>query len=110
MIVIAGIGLVHLPASLLYLQIKKMKIFIVANVYFVFKICYFYDIYKYFHFYSAGIDFSRQFLTTKIGPRAVRVNFIFQAITAEGSELRHDLAVVVNMTRNATTTIAQYIS
>ena len=27
------------------------------------------------YFYSAGIDFSRQILTTKVDPRAVRVNY-----------------------------------
>ena len=32
-----------------------------------------YDNYKYFYSYSAGIDFSRQNLTSKVDPRAVRV-------------------------------------
>ena len=44
------------------------------------------DNYKYFQSYSAGIDFSRQNLTTKVDPRAVRVNpynaeiFVMQTI------------------------------
>ena len=33
--------------------------------------------YKYFHSYSAGIDFTRQILTTKVGPRAVRFNLLY---------------------------------
>ena len=31
--------------------------------------------YKYFQFYSAGIDYRRQILSTKVGPRTVRVKF-----------------------------------
>ena len=33
-----------------------------------------YGHYKYFHSYSAGTDFTRQILTTKVGRGAVRVN------------------------------------
>ena len=35
-----------------------------------------YDYYKYFYFYSAGIDFRRQILTTKVDPRAVMVKLL----------------------------------
>ena len=40
-----------------------------------------YDSYNYFFSYSAGIDFGRQILMTKVDPRTVRVKLIPQ--TAE---------------------------
>ena len=38
-----------------------------------------YGHYKYFYSYSAGIDFRRQILSTKLDPRAVRVKGINSA-------------------------------
>ena len=35
-----------------------------------------YDHYEYFYSYSAGIDFSRQILTTKVDPRTARVKVL----------------------------------
>ena len=39
-----------------------------------------FDHYKYFDSYSAGIDFRRQKLTSKVGPRAVRVKMTFRQL------------------------------
>ena len=39
--------------------------------------------YKYFQFYSAGIDYRRQILTTEVGPRTVRVKFPAPVAEAE---------------------------
>ena len=42
-----------------------------------------YDQHKYVDSYSAGIDFSRQILTTKVDPGTVRVNLFYWQVKSQ---------------------------
>ena len=54
-----------------------------------------YGDYKYCYSYSAGIDFRRQILTTKVDPRAIRVKLL-QSISREMSIwLKYDIFFLI---------------
>ena len=78
-----------------------------------------YDYYKYFYSYSAGIDFSRQILTTKVDPCAVRLKSISRwdyylrglsgVSTRGGSVTQLGLLGLTDPERQATATTTQVI-